>query len=73
LTITVQRGCCLHRKSGPRLAGRIVLAAMPQSDGVAAEACLLRSLNQARSQADLIWELRTAINLAKLYIIKLYA
>jgi predicted ATPase len=39
---------------------------MPQSDGLEAEACLLRSLNRARSQADLSWELRTAMSLAKL-------
>jgi predicted ATPase/DNA-binding winged helix-turn-helix (wHTH) protein len=43
-----------------------ILAAMPQSDGLEAEAWLLRSLNQARSQADLSWELRTAMSLAKL-------
>jgi predicted ATPase/DNA-binding winged helix-turn-helix (wHTH) protein len=48
-----------------RIKGEI-LAAMPQSDGLEAEACLLRSLNQARSQADLSWELRTAMSLAKL-------
>lgn len=43
-----------------------ILAATPQSDGLEAEAWLLRSLNQARSQADLSWELRTAMSLAKL-------
>jgi predicted ATPase/DNA-binding winged helix-turn-helix (wHTH) protein len=43
-----------------------ILAAMPQSDGVEAEAWLLRSLNQARSHGDLSWELRTAMSLAKL-------
>jgi predicted ATPase/DNA-binding winged helix-turn-helix (wHTH) protein len=43
-----------------------ILAAMPRSDGLEAEAWLLRSLNQARFQADLSWELRTAMSLAKL-------
>jgi predicted ATPase len=43
-----------------------ILAAMPQSDGVEAEAWLLRSFNQAKSQGDLSWELRTAMSLAKL-------
>jgi predicted ATPase len=65
ITLVTQNGNSFDFPEMLRIKGDI-LAAMPQSDGLEAEAWLLRSLNQARSQADLSWELRTAMSLAKL-------
>jgi len=44
-----------------------VILAAPQPDMAAAEASLLRSLECARQQSALGWELRTAIQLARLW------
>jgi predicted ATPase/DNA-binding winged helix-turn-helix (wHTH) protein len=65
ISLVTQNGNSFDFPEMLRIKGEI-LAAMPQSDGLEAEACLLRSLNQARSQGDLGWELRTAMSLAKL-------
>jgi predicted ATPase len=65
ITLVTQNGNSFDFPEMLRIKGNI-LAAMPQSDGLEAEAWLLHSLNQARSQADLSWELRTAMSLAKL-------
>lgn len=43
-----------------------ILLAMPEPDEVAAERCLMKSLECARRQSALAWELRTAITLARL-------
>jgi hypothetical protein len=63
ITLVTQNGNSFDFPEMLRIKGNI-LAAMPQSDGLEAEAWLLHSLNQARSQADLSWELRTAMSLA---------
>jgi predicted ATPase len=65
ISLVTQNGNSFDFPEMLRIKGEI-LAAMPRSDGLEAEACLLRSLNQARSQGDLGWELRTAMSLAKL-------
>jgi tetratricopeptide (TPR) repeat protein len=49
-----------------RTRAEVILAA-PQPDVVGAEASLLRSLESARQQSALGWELRTAIQLARLW------
>jgi ATP/maltotriose-dependent transcriptional regulator MalT len=44
-----------------------VLASAPQPDPVGAEAWFLRSIQRAREQSALAWELRTTTSLARLY------
>jgi predicted ATPase/DNA-binding winged helix-turn-helix (wHTH) protein len=65
ISLVTQNGNSFDFPEALRIKGEI-RAAMPQSDDLEAEACLLRSLNRARSQGDLSWELRTAMSLAKL-------
>ncbi len=45
-----------------------VLAALPGSDPAEAEACLLRSIDLAREQSAMSWELRAATSLARFWI-----
>ena len=44
-----------------------ILTAMPEPNMQVAEECLLRSLDQSRSQSALSWELRSATSLARLW------
>jgi hypothetical protein len=45
-----------------------VLLAMPNPNEVAAETCLMRSLELSRQQGALAWELRAAVDLATLFV-----
>jgi hypothetical protein len=67
LTCVVQNGESCDLPEILRIKGHL-LASAPQPDPLGAEVCLLRSLEAARRQSALSWQLRTANTLAEVMI-----
>jgi hypothetical protein len=67
IRLVEENGDCVHMPEALRVKGRVLLA-MPQRRVQEAETCFIQSLERSRHQGARAWGLRTAVDLAELWV-----